>query len=245
MQPGELSSIGLITTLIRNVIMFRIMTSMFATFLFVLYGPVGGAQAGTIVQSVNFHFAEAGTNFDYFWGFDPSLGTLSEVDVRVSGDAGLSAISVFNTSNNPQNFNTFASFTLGTDAGPTRIMSSTRFENIPSGQIFLFGETTAGSFDLSASYRDNLRPWIGLGYLSPFYLAFYSSGGVITNLQVGSDNPNILINTSGALIGLDGTETVTYIFRAFGAVPEPSSLVMSGTAVLLLALVAWRRLLVP
>jgi hypothetical protein len=209
----------------------------------IFIGLASRADAGTIVQTVGFNFATHNTTygiyqqFDYgiYQQFDPSLGSLTEVDVTVSGGASVGNIATFiNTSfSQTISFTGFTSFTVSTDAGFRGIMSLFTDVLPPGSERF---EDAGGSFDLSTSYRDNLSSWIGTGQLTPFEFAA-GAGPLLLGFQAESDNPNIniIINSNfPAEPAIRGTETITYIFSA---VPEPSSLVMSGTAAFVLALV--------
>jgi hypothetical protein len=67
----------------------------------IFIGLASRADAGTIVQTVGFSFATHGTTYGIYQQFDPSLGSLTEVDVTVSGGASVGNISTFiNTSSN-------------------------------------------------------------------------------------------------------------------------------------------------
>jgi hypothetical protein len=84
-----------------------------------------GADAASIVQTANFVFVpKSPPGLDPYFQFDPALGTLTEVDFRVTGFLGDESAFFTNTSDQTVSFQGHVSFGLGTDAGdaliPTR-----------------------------------------------------------------------------------------------------------------------------
>ncbi len=66
----------------RGEVFFRAMMTLAA-----FVALTGGVRAASIVQVVGFAFAEHGTNFEDYQQFDPTLGTLTQVSINVSGGA--------------------------------------------------------------------------------------------------------------------------------------------------------------
>ena len=91
---------------------FRAMMS-----LVVFVAIPGAAHAGSIVQAVGFTFQPIDTTFGSYQQFDPSLGTLSEVVIEVSGSAQAGNLTLLTSHPKRLLFRGTVSYNLGTDAG--------------------------------------------------------------------------------------------------------------------------------
>jgi hypothetical protein len=201
----------------------------------------GGAHAGSIVQTASFQFAEADTMVGTFLQFNPALGTLTGVEISVSGTATGPDYTFTNPTDQPITFTLTTSGTQWTDAGPLPFnISVPSFLLLPpTNRPTVPVSVPVGPIDSSATYLSNLGFWIGTGGLQPFdYAVEQLAHGPPLELQVSADNPNVVVNFFGTEDQTTiGTETITYLFSS--PVPEPPSSHMLGTAVLILAGAFW------
>ncbi|MBV8486874.1 MAG: choice-of-anchor E domain-containing protein [Planctomycetaceae bacterium] len=212
------------------------------TTLAVLIAIAGPAKADTIVQTVYYLFAPHGTSLQEYQQFNPEFGTLTAVDISVSGNFTSQTVGFMNTTfNTPSpetvSFNGSVDSTLVTDAGSQYFINSFSAQLPPYG---VTSQSAGGPYDLSASYPSYPGggfpiQWIGTGTLAP---SLYGSPAVGY-----ADDPRISIETvafPGAMGSvISGSETITYVYTPAGAIPEPSSLVLSGMAALLLTGAWW------
>jgi hypothetical protein len=201
----------------------------------VLVGLTGGAHADSIVQTTPFRFQEADTMPGQFLQFNPALGTLTAVEISVSGTATGPDYTFENPTDQPITFTLTSSGTFWTDAGPLPFSISVPFSVPPTNNPTVPISVPVGPIDSSATYLSNLGFWIGTGGLQPFnYAVEQLAHGPFLDLQVSVDNPNVVVNFFGTEDETTiGTETITYLF--ISSVPEPPSSHMLGTAVLILA----------
>ena len=198
----------------------------------------GGAHADSIVQTVSFRFQEANTMPGSFLQFNPALGTLTAVEISVSGTATGPDYTFRNPTDQPITFTLTTSGTFWTDAGPLPFsISAPSFLLLPptNRPTVPVSVPVPSPFDLSATYLSNLGFWIGTGSLEPFnYAVEQLAHGPFLDVQVSADNPNVVVSFFGTEDSTTiGTETITYLF--IPSVPEPPSSHMLGTAVFILA----------
>ena len=195
--------------------------------LAVLLAIASSVKSGEISQSVDFRYAEHDTYWSDYNQFDPVLGTLTRVDISVSGTFVSNDVAFFNTSRTDNvSFTAFVNNQVNTDAG------STVFTGGDSSPISLppLGEAIIASdymqpYSLFSSYSD-VGPWIGTGSFAPFRFVGQQAFVILTG---GADDPRITTQEmDDPAANITGSETVTYFFQP--AVPEPSSLVLSATA---------------
>src|SRR5262245_5383566 len=105
-----------------------------------------GADSASIVQTANFLVLPKNPpQLDPYFQFDPALGTLTEVDFRVTGTAGEGSAIFTNTSDQTVSFEGHVSFTLGTDAGGALFLNAFTATLNPGEQTEL---GAAGPFDV-------------------------------------------------------------------------------------------------
>lgn len=83
------------------------------------------ASAGTITQSVSFHFAPHGTIYFVYNQFDPALGPLNGVATTVSIRGSGESYTLMNSSQNAISFNAIYVASVSTDAGLVYLVSGT------------------------------------------------------------------------------------------------------------------------
>ena len=205
--------------------------------LVMLIGVAGQASAGTIVQTTSYSYAGPIVSVGFYQPFDSSLGILTEVDIAVSGFRDIGGIQFENNDSPPTtiSYNGFFTATRNTDAGPSNLGDSF-FDVLPPDGTTI--KDLQGSYGSSAVFTD-VGFWIGTP-LSPPLAAdelAVSSGPLVTNFQVGADDPRITVVIDNSTFSDSGTETITYVYQEFSSVPEPASLAMSVIAALALAMV--------
>lgn len=175
--------------------------------------------------------------------FDPSLGTLTEVDLLVTGHSDGGSNGLQNLSAFPGN----ASVTIGTNitvSGPAALTVLTLPNTTNSGPVAPFG----GSVDFTFSGPDSIlvlgapssdsqsdsifagfAPYLGLGLVT----FNYSSGA---NTSSSADVAPTFSSTTPPTFDFDAT--VVYHYEA---VPEPTTLVLAGLGALGLVFAARRK----
>jgi len=208
--------------------------------LAVLLAIASSAQSGEITQTVDFRFAEHDTYFSFFNQFDPTLGTLTRVDVAVSGTFTGYDVAFVNTSRTDTvSFNGFINAQLNTDAGSTDYSSTIASQLQPLGTVIeSLNYPYPGfyePFSLLSSYSGaSAGPWIGTGVLAPFQTATNQYRSMI-QINGYADDPRITTRAyDEPFANITGGETVTYFYQPVGTVPEPSTLMLSATAAIVL-----------
>jgi hypothetical protein len=201
----------------------------------------GGAHAGSIVQDTFFQYREHNTELGSFQQFNPALGTLTGVEISVSGTATGPDYTFENPTDQPITFTATSYGTLWTDAGPLpfHISSGPWFLPPTNSPTVPFCVPVVSPFDSSVTYLSNLGFWIGTENPQPFqYAVEQLAHGPFLESQLSADNPNVVVNFFGTEDQTTiGTETITYLF--ISSVPEPPSSHMLGTAVFILAGAFW------
>jgi hypothetical protein len=189
---------------------------------------VSPAEAGTIVQTASFSVALHNTTFGTYQQFDPKLGTLTSVEISVSGSYSSPQVAFLNTSlTDTVSYNGFVNTQLLTDAGPVEFNNAFSERLSPGGESF---HDNAGFLSPFNSYSD-VGFWIGTGTLETFQFA--ATFGSVFTFNFGADDPRINTSEFDPNFLISGGETITYFFQPFG-VPEPPSLVMFATAALVM-----------
>lgn len=190
---------------------------------------VGHARADQIVQ--DFSFEPYGPGGFYFNQFDPSLGTLNEVELGINADVG-GVVGYFYAGLSADGFP--ATITVGYSfgaEGPGVIVpgGSSVSESLlwgPDGHTYLVAPVT--SEDLSATVdQASLGAYIGTGTVDV---------GLTYSAYESTSNPCVsgfLVMTGGA----SGAIELTYIY----SVPEPSGFLLAIIASLMGTALASRR----
>jgi len=176
--------------------------------------------------------------------FDTNLGTLTKVELDVTGYSDGGSNSLQNLSQNPGD----ASVTIGTDitvSGPAALTVLTLPQSSNSGPVTPFvgpildfsGTDSIQVFGTPANDSDSNTILVGLGAyetVGPGFINFnYSSAANTTSSA--SVAPTVS-QTTAPVFGFD--VTVTYYYNV---IPEPSTFVLGGLGLLGMVVVARRR----
>jgi hypothetical protein len=200
------------------------------------------AHAGTITQTISFHFAAHGTTFTAYNQLDPSLAPLNGVVSTVTflqGGVG-NTFDVTNPTTNTISFHATLTWSLITDGGNLFSTSIIPVTLGPNQTIALTPlQIPAPGYVISGAKTTGLSVYIGTGQLAPF-LAVGSPFG--DNVFVDNSSITVRSETGGTFGGLlDGSETVTYFFGSTFVQPEPASLGMLSLGLVGVAALAWRH----
>jgi len=200
---------------------------------------VGTAQAGTIITQT---FSSPPTPVAWSTTYDanqfnPSLGTLTSVEIEVSSNI-VASVEVYNLSGSPQSFtNATASIPI-TLTGPASLSSLSAI-GVTAGQagsadpgLNTFpGVPTTASTSTTLTSSGALAPYIGTG-VSTLVFDFNAGDGTYSGAAV-----------SGVFFGGSATAnaTVDVIYTYTAAIPEPSSVILAGIGIVGVAVFGRRR----
>lgn len=201
---------------------------------------VGTAQAGTIITQT---FSSPPTPVAWSTTYDanqfnPSLGTLTSVEIEVSSNI-VASVDVYNFSGSPQSFTKAtasipitltgpASLSLSATGGTADLAGSAA--PFPSSNTFP-GVPTTASTSTTLTSSGALAPYIGTG-VSTLVFDFNAGNGTYSGTAV-----------SGVFFGGSATAnaTVDVIYTYTAAIPEPSSVILAGIGIVGVAVFGRRR----
>lgn len=212
-----------------------------------MLAATGVASANTIAAGSSPLYYSGVTDWSQtfaFGQFNPSLGTLVSVTITSQADFDTSG-TLKNTSGSAQNFSFYETFldtltapdSLGTVVNAsltTPLVSYTGVANgasvtyDPSGQPFLSSTT---STTLTASPADSLSAFIGSGTVN-----FKAATMTAEDINGGGGNIVASLNSTGS-----DTITVTYNYTPSQSTPEPFSMSLAGTGLVLVGLFGRKR----
>jgi len=199
---------------------------------------VGTAQAGTIITQT---FSSPPTTVPWSTTYDanqfnPSLGTLTSVEIEVSSNI-VASVDVYNFSGSPQSFTKAtasipitltgpASLSLSATGGTAGLAGSA----VPGLNTFP-GLPTTASTSTTLTSSGALAPYIGTG-VSTLVFDFNAGDGTYSGTAV-----------SGVFFGGSATAnaTVDVIYTYTAAIPEPSSVILAGIGIVGVAVFGRRR----
>jgi PEP-CTERM motif len=195
---------------------------------------VGVIRAGTITQTISFHYATHGTTFVPYNQLNPSLAPLNNVAFTVGlGFAGGSVFSLVNTTGSEQTFNVNERTDVSTDGGSATAFAVESVTLKPGAMTLV---TTPNIYaNLFAMQSTGLSHFVGTSELQPTIGLSGSAVPSISGIQVTD------VTQQFATTRADGSETVTYYFGTTFFTPEPSSVLMMLIGLAPVAALAWRR----
>jgi hypothetical protein len=199
----------------------------------------GAASASVITSSSSLSLAMAPFSESFTLAqFDPSLGTLTGVELSVGANS-LANVEVYNPGSTTGNFtNAYATLVVTTTTAGSYMVTETLTAIQPSGSVAPgsfsgysgLTATDSGSIDIPASAWSLYE---GTGTVSPTFVSQ-------SNGQFGGTTADHLFFGGSAEAG--GTATITYTYDPTPtAVSEPRSLALLGTGLLALGIVVKRR----
>lgn len=194
----------------------------------------GVLHAGTIVQTVTFHYATHGTTFTGYNQLNPSLAPLNDVIFNTHFDfAGGLVFSLLNTNSTTQTFNVTERTNVTTDGGG--FLTNSAVESItlaPQETRFITPPSIVGN--ISTTQITSLSSFIGTSGLDPMLSL---TGSVTPN--IGGIRVTDVTNMFGTTLA-NGSETITYLFGTTVAVPEPASILTMLTGLVSVVLILVR-----
>jgi len=200
---------------------------------------VGTAQAGTIITQT---FSSPPTPVAWSTTYDanqfnPSLGTLTSVEIEVSSNI-VASVDVYNFSGSPQSFTKAtasipitltgpASLSLSATGGTAGLAGSA----VPGLNTFP-GLPTTASTSTTLTSSGALAPYIGTG-VSTLVFDFNAGDGTYSGAAVSG------VVFFGGSATANATVDVIYTYTA--AIPEPSSVILAGIGIVGVAVFGRRR----
>lgn len=219
-------------------------TSLFALIAMLALAPVASAASITYGPTAFGTFAAGSGGVFNMPSFDTNIGTLTKVELTVTGNSDGGSNSIQNLSTNAGD----ASVTIGTDitvSGPSSLTVLTLPQTSNSGPVTPFvgpvldfsGTDSVQVFGVPASDTDSDTILVGLGAyetVGPGVVGFsYASAANTSNSATVA--PTVSATTAPVF---DFEATITYYYTA---IPEPGSFALAALGALGLALVARRR----